>query len=39
VLFVAEAAITALAVHHSRHLLIAGDESGRLHWLQLPEAL
>ena len=38
VLFVADAAITALAVHPSRPLLIAGDASGRLHWLQLPPA-
>jgi hypothetical protein len=39
VLFVADAAITALAVHARCGLLIAGDTSGRLHWLQLPEDL
>ena len=39
VLFVADAAITALVAHPSRPLLIAGGASGRLHWLQLPEAL
>ena len=39
VLFVADAAITALVAHPTRPLLIAGDASGRLHWLQLPEAL
>ena len=38
VLFVADAAITALVAHPTRPLLIAGDASGRLHWLQLPEA-
>ena len=36
VLFVADAAITALVVHPSRPLLVAGDASGRLHWLELP---
>ncbi len=36
VLFVADAAITALVAHPTRPLLIAGDSSGRLHWLQLP---
>jgi WD40 repeat protein len=35
VLFVADAAITALVAHPIRPLLIAGDASGRLHWLQL----
>jgi WD40 repeat protein len=39
VLFVADAAITALVAHPTRPLLIAGDASGRLHWLQLHEAL
>ena len=39
VLFVADASITALVAHPTRPLLIAGDSSGRLHWLQLPEAL
>ena len=38
VLFVADADITALIAHPTRPLLIAGDASGRLHWLQLPEA-
>jgi WD40 repeat protein len=38
VLFVADAAITALVAHPTRPLLIAGDSSGRLHWLQLPPA-
>jgi WD40 repeat protein len=35
VLFVADADITALVAHPTRPLLIAGDSSGRLHWLQL----
>jgi WD40 repeat protein len=39
VLFVADGYITPLAAHPTRPLLIAGDMSGRLHWLQLPEAL
>ena len=39
VLFVADADITALIAHPTRPLLIAGDIGGRLHWLQLPEAL
>jgi len=39
VLFVADAAITALVAHPTCPLLIAGDIGGRLHWLQLPEAL
>ena len=39
VLFVADAAITALVAHPTRPLLVAGDANGRLHWLQLPEAL
>jgi WD40 repeat protein len=38
VLFVADAAISALVAHPTRPLLIAGDSSGRLHWLQLPQA-
>jgi len=38
VLFVADASITALVAHPTRPLLIAGDASGRLHWLQLPPA-
>jgi len=38
VLFVADAPITALVAHPTRPLLIAGDASGRLHWLQLPPA-
>ena len=37
VLFVADAAITALVAHPTRPLLVAGDASGRLHWLQLPK--
>ena len=36
VLFVADAAISALLVHPTRPLLVAGDASGRLHWLELP---
>ena len=39
VLFMADAAITALVAHPTRPQLIAGDASGRLHWLQLPEDL
>jgi WD40 repeat protein len=39
VLFVADAAITALVPHPTRPLLIAGDSSGRLHWLQLLQSL
>ncbi|MCX5954773.1 MAG: hypothetical protein NTZ40_15085 [Cyanobacteria bacterium] len=39
VLFVADADITALIAHPTRPLLIAGDSSGRLHWLQLPQSL
>jgi len=38
VLFVADASITALVAHPTRPLLVAGDTSGRLHWLQLPPA-
>jgi WD40 repeat protein len=38
VLFVADASITALVAHPTRPLLVAGDSSGRLHWLQLPPA-
>ncbi|MFM7641059.1 MAG: WD40 repeat domain-containing protein, partial [Cyanobium sp.] len=36
VLFVADAEIIALLVHPTRPLLVAGDSSGRLHWLELP---
>ena len=36
VLFVADGAITALVAHPTRSLLVAGDASGRLHWLHLP---
>jgi WD40 repeat protein len=35
VLFVADAVITALVAHPTCPLLIAGDSTGRLHWLQL----
>ena len=35
VLFVADAAIFKLVAHPTRPLLIAGDASGRLHWLDL----
>jgi len=38
VLFVADATILALVAHPSRPLLVAGDASGRLHWLELPSA-
>jgi WD40 repeat protein len=38
-LFVADADITALVAHPTRPLLIAGDASGRLHWLQLLQSL
>ncbi len=38
-LFVADAAITCLVAHPARPLLIAGDSSGRLHWLQLLQSL
>jgi hypothetical protein len=34
-LFVADAAITALAFLSGASILVAGDASGRLHWLQL----
>jgi WD40 repeat protein len=34
-LFVADAAITALAFLSGASILVAGDVSGRLHWLQL----
>lgn len=37
VLFVADATITCLVAHPTRPLLVAGDASGRLHWLQLPQ--
>jgi WD40 repeat protein len=35
VLFVADAAITALAWLPAHQLLVAGDASGRLHWLEM----
>ncbi len=35
VLFVADAAITALACVPAHQLLVAGDASGRLHWLEM----
>ena len=35
VLFVADAAITALAWIPTHQLLVAGDASGRLHWLEM----
>ncbi len=35
VLFVADRTITSLVAHPTRPLLISGDSSGRLHWLQL----
>jgi WD40 repeat protein len=35
VLFVADAAITALAWVPTHQLLVAGDASGRLHWLEM----
>ena len=38
VLFIADTAITALAAHSTLPLLVAGDASGRLHWLELPKA-
>ena len=34
--FVADAAITALAFLPATSTLVAGDASGRLHWLRLP---
>jgi WD40 repeat protein len=34
--FVADAAITALAYLTAPSTLVAGDASGRLHWLRLP---
>jgi WD40 repeat protein len=34
--FVADAAITALAFLPGGSILVAGDVSGRLHWLRLP---
>jgi WD40 repeat protein len=34
-LFVADAAITSLAFLPDASILVAGDASGRLHWLQL----
>jgi WD40 repeat protein len=37
-LFVADAAITALAFLPAVSTLVAGDASGRLHWLRLPGA-
>jgi len=36
--FVADAAITALAFLPGASILVAGDASGRLHWLRLPGA-
>jgi hypothetical protein len=33
-----DAAITALAWIPAHQLLVAGDSSGRLHWLALPPA-
>ena len=39
VLFVADPSITALALDPIHNLLVAGDASGRLHWLKLPESL
>ena len=35
-IFVADAAITALALLSDASILVAGDASGRLHWLRLP---
>ena len=35
-IFVADAAITALAFLSGASILVAGDASGRLHWLRLP---
>jgi len=35
-LFVADGAITALAFLPGGSILVAGDASGRLHWLRLP---
>jgi WD40 repeat protein len=35
-ILVTDGAITALATHPSRNLLIAGDRNGALYWLQLP---
>jgi WD40 repeat protein len=35
VLFVADAAITTLLAHPTQPLLIAGDMSGQLHWLDI----
>ncbi len=34
--FIADAAITALAFLPATSTLVAGDASGRLHWLRLP---
>jgi WD40 repeat protein len=34
--FIADAAITALAFLPTTSTLVAGDASGRLHWLRLP---
>ena len=36
VIFVADAAISALVAHPRGTLLVAGDDSGRLHWLEIP---
>jgi WD40 repeat protein len=38
VLFIADAAITALVAHPTAPMLVASDYSGRLHWLWLPKA-
>jgi WD40 repeat protein len=35
VIFMADAAITALAWVPAHQLLVAGDKSGRLHWLEM----
>ena len=37
VLFVADAAIRSLVIHPTLPLLVVGDASGRLHWLELPD--
>lgn len=37
--FVADSAIMAITFYEPLQLLIAGDASGRLHWLQIPESL
>ena len=35
-IFMADAAITALAFITKSSLLVAGDASGKLHWLKMP---